>query len=141
MSTTNRVTTRQIDALVDRIFEPSATATSRRSCRDSSRTPSTTSRASSEARSTVASRSRPSTGDCSKTSSSTGSSPSGAGMATTTSSTSRSCTRPRSGTPFGLPGRGRRVSVRILHVFDFAGEMITRESAWLDVAAIMAQLD
>lgn len=44
------------------------------------------------------------------------------------------------GTPFGLPGRGRRVSARILHVFDFAGEMITRESAWLDVAAIMAQL-
>ncbi len=40
------------------------------------------------------------------------------------------------GTPFGLPGRERRV----LHVFDLAGEMITRESAWLDVAAIMAQL-
>ena len=44
------------------------------------------------------------------------------------------------GASFGLPGRGRRVRACILHVFDFAGEVITRESAWLDVTSIMAQL-
>jgi hypothetical protein len=32
------------------------------------------------------------------------------------------------------------VSARILHVFDGVGEMITRGSGWLDMAAIMAQL-
>jgi uncharacterized protein len=44
------------------------------------------------------------------------------------------------GRPFGLDGRGRRVSVRLLHVFDFAGELISRESAWLDMLGLQAQL-
>jgi hypothetical protein len=30
--------------------------------------------------------------------------------------------------------------VRILHVFDFAGGLISRESAWLDVRGLEAQL-
>jgi SnoaL-like domain len=44
------------------------------------------------------------------------------------------------GRPFGLDGRGRPVAARMLHVFDFADDLIARESAWLDVAAIQAQL-
>jgi ketosteroid isomerase-like protein len=44
------------------------------------------------------------------------------------------------GHPFGLEGRGRPVSTRILHVFDFANGLIARESAWIDTAAIEQQL-
>lgn|SRR2546423_11673704 len=44
------------------------------------------------------------------------------------------------GTPFGLEGRGRRVKVRLLHVFEFANGLIARESAWLDLRAIQEQL-
>lgn len=44
------------------------------------------------------------------------------------------------GRPFGLDGRGRAVHVRLLHVFDFAGDRIRRESAWLDLAALQQQL-
>jgi len=44
------------------------------------------------------------------------------------------------GRPFGLDGRNRPVSTRILHVFDFADGRISRESAWLDSAAIEQQL-
>jgi uncharacterized protein len=44
------------------------------------------------------------------------------------------------GQPFGLEGRGRPVKARILHVFDFADGLISRESAWLDLAAIQQQL-
>jgi uncharacterized protein len=44
------------------------------------------------------------------------------------------------GRPFGLDGRGRPVRVRFLHVFDFADDLIARESAWLDVPAVQAQL-
>jgi uncharacterized protein len=44
------------------------------------------------------------------------------------------------GTPFGFEGRGRPVSVRLLHVFDFANGRIARESAWLDLRAIQEQL-
>jgi uncharacterized protein len=44
------------------------------------------------------------------------------------------------GRPFGLEGHGRRVRVRLLHVFDFAGDSISRESAWLDLAAMQQQL-
>jgi uncharacterized protein len=36
------------------------------------------------------------------------------------------------GRVFGLEGRGRPVRVRLLHVFDFADGLISRESAWLD---------
>src|SRR5689334_23835222 len=44
------------------------------------------------------------------------------------------------GSPFGLPGRRRAVKVRLLHVFDFAGGRISRESAWLDMGAVQQQL-
>lgn len=43
------------------------------------------------------------------------------------------------GRPFGLRGRGQPVRVRLLHVFDFAGGLIRRESAWLDFADLQAQ--
>ncbi|WP_374467760.1 ester cyclase [Phenylobacterium sp.] len=45
------------------------------------------------------------------------------------------------GRPFGLDGRGRPLSFRLLHVLEFAesGE-IKRENVWLDVAAIFQQL-
>jgi hypothetical protein len=44
------------------------------------------------------------------------------------------------GTPFGIPGNGREVRLRILHVFDFSDGLILRENAWLDVAALQEQL-
>src|SRR3954469_23544411 len=44
------------------------------------------------------------------------------------------------GHPFGLEGRGRHVSARMLHVFDFSDGLISGESAWLDVGAIQQQL-
>jgi uncharacterized protein len=44
------------------------------------------------------------------------------------------------GRPFGFEGRGRQVRVRLLHVFEFAHGLISRESAWLDVRALQEQL-
>jgi SnoaL-like domain len=44
------------------------------------------------------------------------------------------------GHPFGLDGRGRTVRTRFLHIFDFDGGLISRESAWIDLAAIQEQL-
>jgi steroid delta-isomerase-like uncharacterized protein len=44
------------------------------------------------------------------------------------------------GTVFGLSGRGREIRVRLLHVFDFADGLISRESAWLDLAGLQRQL-
>jgi uncharacterized protein len=44
------------------------------------------------------------------------------------------------GHPFGLDGRGRPVSARMLHIFDFEDGRISRESAWLDMAAVQQQL-
>lgn len=44
------------------------------------------------------------------------------------------------GEMLGLPGNGRRVTFRILHVFDFRDGLISREQAWIDSAAIVAQL-
>jgi ketosteroid isomerase-like protein len=41
---------------------------------------------------------------------------------------------------FGLDGRGRHVRMRILHIFEFGEERITRESAWLDIAGMAQQL-
>jgi uncharacterized protein len=45
------------------------------------------------------------------------------------------------GTPFGLPGLGRTIRFRLLHVFEIRGEEITRENAWIDVAGVLAQLE
>ena len=44
------------------------------------------------------------------------------------------------GHPFGLDGRGRPVRSRFLHIFDFEDGLISRESAWIDLAAIQQQL-
>jgi steroid delta-isomerase-like uncharacterized protein len=40
----------------------------------------------------------------------------------------------------GIPGNGRSITTRILHVFEFNDELITREQVWLDTGAIVAQL-
>jgi steroid delta-isomerase-like uncharacterized protein len=44
------------------------------------------------------------------------------------------------GSMLGLPGHGRRISFRILHVFEFRDGLISRENVWLDSAAVAAQL-
>jgi len=43
-------------------------------------------------------------------------------------------------TAIGGPADGRRLAVRILHVFDFSDGLISRENAWLDSAALAEQL-
>ena len=40
----------------------------------------------------------------------------------------------------GVPGNNRRVSFRMLHVWDFRDGLISREQVWLDGGAIIAQL-
>jgi steroid delta-isomerase-like uncharacterized protein len=40
----------------------------------------------------------------------------------------------------GLPGNSRRITFRLLHVFEFRDGLISRENAWLDGAAIQQQL-
>jgi steroid delta-isomerase-like uncharacterized protein len=44
------------------------------------------------------------------------------------------------GSMLGLPGHGRRISFRILHVFEFRDGLVSRENVWLDSAAIVGQL-
>lgn len=45
------------------------------------------------------------------------------------------------GRPFGLEGRDRPLSFRLLHVVEFASDgQISRENVWLDLAAILQQL-
>ncbi|MCV7072237.1 nuclear transport factor 2 family protein [Mycobacterium rufum] len=44
------------------------------------------------------------------------------------------------GSMLGLPGRGRRITFRMLHVFEFRDGLISRENVWLDGAAVVAQL-
>jgi steroid delta-isomerase-like uncharacterized protein len=46
------------------------------------------------------------------------------------------------GAPFGVPGHGRSLSFRLLHVFDMAPDgRIKRENVWLDFASILQQLN
>jgi uncharacterized protein len=40
----------------------------------------------------------------------------------------------------GIPGHGRRISIRVLHVFEFRGGLISRENVWIDACAAIAQL-
>lgn len=40
----------------------------------------------------------------------------------------------------GIPGEGRRITFRMLHVFEFRDGKISRENVWLDGGAIAAQL-
>ena len=44
------------------------------------------------------------------------------------------------GTVLGMPGNGRRITFRILHVFEFRDGLISRENIWLDAGAIIGQL-
>jgi predicted ester cyclase len=44
------------------------------------------------------------------------------------------------GSMLGLPGNGRSISFRMLHVFEFRDDLISRENIWLDSAAIIDQL-
>ena len=45
------------------------------------------------------------------------------------------------GRPFGLDGRNRPLTFRLLHVLEFTADgQIQREQVWLDMAAIMKQL-
>lgn len=45
------------------------------------------------------------------------------------------------GRPFGLEGRNRPLSFRLLHVIEFTPEgLIQKEQVWLDLAAIIQQL-
>ena len=40
----------------------------------------------------------------------------------------------------GIPGNGREVRFRMLHVFEFTDGRISRENVWMDAATVMAQL-
>jgi predicted ester cyclase len=40
----------------------------------------------------------------------------------------------------GIPGHGRVITIRVLHVFEFRNGLISRENVWLDGAAAIAQL-
>jgi steroid delta-isomerase-like uncharacterized protein len=40
----------------------------------------------------------------------------------------------------GIPGNGRRISFRMLHVWEFKDGRISRENVWLDGNAIVTQL-
>jgi steroid delta-isomerase-like uncharacterized protein len=40
----------------------------------------------------------------------------------------------------GIPGRGRRISIRVLHVFEFRDGLISRENVWIDAGAAISQL-
>ncbi len=44
------------------------------------------------------------------------------------------------GEMLGLPGHGRTITFRILHVFEFRDELIRRENVWLDGGSIQQQL-
>ena len=44
------------------------------------------------------------------------------------------------GRPFLCDGKSGKVSFRLLHVFEFNGERITREQVWCDLATIQRQL-
>lgn len=50
------------------------------------------------------------------------------------------CTGTVKGSLSGVPGNGRRVTFRILHVWDFKDDAISREQVWLDGGSIVAQL-
>ncbi|HEX4108753.1 MAG TPA: nuclear transport factor 2 family protein [Solirubrobacteraceae bacterium] len=50
------------------------------------------------------------------------------------------CTARVTGEFMGLPGHGREVVFRMLHVWEFRDGAISRENVWLDGGAIAAQL-
>ena len=44
------------------------------------------------------------------------------------------------GEMFGVPGGGRRVTFRLLHVWEFRDGLISRENVWIDAGSVIAQL-
>jgi hypothetical protein len=42
------------------------------------------------------------------------------------------CTGTPIGEPLGIPGHGRRIVFRMLHVWEFRDERMSRENVWLD---------
>ncbi len=44
------------------------------------------------------------------------------------------------GVLLGVPGDGKRISFRLLHVWEFRDGLISRENAWLDGGSVVAQL-
>ena len=50
------------------------------------------------------------------------------------------CTAVVKGAFLGIPGHSRRVIFRMLHVWDFKDDAISREQIWLDGGSIPAQL-
>jgi hypothetical protein len=40
----------------------------------------------------------------------------------------------------GIPGHGREVSFRLLHVWEFRDGLMSRENVWLDGGSVVAQL-
>jgi hypothetical protein len=40
----------------------------------------------------------------------------------------------------GVPGGGRRISFRLLHVWEFRDGLMSRENVWLDGGSIVQQL-
>jgi steroid delta-isomerase-like uncharacterized protein len=50
------------------------------------------------------------------------------------------CTGTVPGEFLGIPGNGRRITFRLIHVFDFRDGLISRENVWLDGNAVVAQL-
>jgi steroid delta-isomerase-like uncharacterized protein len=50
------------------------------------------------------------------------------------------CTGTVPGSFLGIPGHGRRVTFRMLHVWEFSHGRISRENVWLDGGSVAAQL-
>ncbi|MCZ4498114.1 MAG: ester cyclase [Marmoricola sp.] len=40
----------------------------------------------------------------------------------------------------GVPGNGKRVNFRMLHIWEFENDLMSRENVWLDGGSIIAQL-
>jgi steroid delta-isomerase-like uncharacterized protein len=40
----------------------------------------------------------------------------------------------------GIPGNGRRITFRMIHIWEFRDGLISRENVWLDGGSIVAQL-
>ncbi|HWF16993.1 MAG TPA: nuclear transport factor 2 family protein [Acidimicrobiales bacterium] len=40
----------------------------------------------------------------------------------------------------GVPGHGKRITFRLLHVWEFRDDLISRENVWLDGGSIVARL-
>jgi len=45
------------------------------------------------------------------------------------------------GSLLGVSGNDRRITFRILHVFEFKNDLISRENVWLDTGTILQQLN